>query len=384
MQSTLDDPGKHILVIDDDLAVCELLAECLATFGHPAYTANDAVEALEIVKREPIRLVLTDIDMPVLDGFEVLRSIKSYDADVDVVMVTGATDVDIAVRAIREGASDYVTKPLNLDEVQIVVERTLKERRLVLEDRAHRERLQELVDVRTVEVTRLCSELTDSYESTLHALMTALDFRDNETQGHSYRVVEYAVVVAEQMGIEEPELTRIRRGAILHDVGKIGVSDAVLRKPGELNGEEWKEMRLHPELGYRMLKDISFLNSCLDIVLFHQERFDGSGYPQGLKGEQIPLGARVFAVVDAFDAMTSDRPYRSACSVAEAREEIRRCRNSQFDPQVAEAFLSIEAPIWQKIRERAHRKVRALEQQSNRVDGLGPGDKEHLPVRTER
>jgi response regulator RpfG family c-di-GMP phosphodiesterase len=372
MQSPLDDSSKSILVIDDDLAVCELLADSLAMFGHPAYTASNASEALEIVKRESIQLVLTDIDMPEVDGFEVLRSIKSYDADVEVVMVTGATDVDIAVRAIREGASDYVTKPLNLDEVQIVVERTLKKRQLVLGDRAHRERLEELVDVRTREVTRLCSDLTDSYESTLHALMTALDFRDNETQGHSYRVVEYAVLVAEQMGIKEPALTRIRRGAILHDVGKIGVADAVLRKPGKLNAEEWKEMRRHPELGYRMLKDISFLRACLDIVLSHQERYDGSGYPQGLKGEQISLGARIFAVVDTFDAMTSDRPYRPACSITVARDEIRRCSNSQFDPRVAEAFLSIEEPTWHKIRERVHRKVRALEEQVKRAVGQDP------------
>ena len=369
MQSTLDDSSKHILVIDDDLAVCELLADSLATFGHPAYTASNASEALEIVKREPIRLVLTDIDMPEVDGFEVLRSIKSYDADVDVVMVTGATDVDIAIRAIREGASDYVTKPLNLDEVQIVVERTLKERRLVLDDRAHRERLKELVDVRTQEVTNLCHDLSDSYESTLHALMTALDFRDNETQGHSYRVVDYAVLVARLMGIEEPELTNIRRGAILHDVGKIGVPDAVLRKPGKLNEEEWKEMRRHPELGYRMLKDISFLQSCLNIVLSHQERYDGTGYPRGLKGEQIPLGARIFAVVDTFDAMTSDRPYRPAVSISEARDEIRCWSNTQFDPNVAEAFLTIEESAWHRIRDDVHRKVRVLEEQVKRVMG---------------
>ena len=171
-------PIKYILVVDDDLAACELLAESLATFGHPAHTAGNAGEALEIVKRESIRLVLIDIDMPEVDGFEVLRSIKSYDADIDVVIVARAIDIATVVRAIREGVSDYVAKPLDLDEVRVVVERTLK-RRMVLDDRPHRERLEELVDVRSGEVTRPCSELTDPYESTLHALMTALDFRDN-------------------------------------------------------------------------------------------------------------------------------------------------------------------------------------------------------------
>ncbi len=197
--------------------------------------------------------------------------------------------------------------------------------------------------------------------------MTALDFRDNETQGHSYRVVEYAVLVAKQMGIVEPELTRIRRGAILHDLGKLGVSDAVLRKPAKLDEEEWKEMRRHPEMGYRMLKDIRFLQSSLDIVLSHQERYDGTGYPQGLKGEQIPLGARIFAVADTFDAMTSDRPYRNALDIAAAREEIRRFSNSQFDPRVADAFLSIEESTWRDIRKRVHQKVRVLKEEVRRV-----------------
>ena len=368
MQPTSSDSSKKfILVVDDDPAVCELLADGLASLGYLARTANSCSEALGIVKRRSIRLVLTDINMPEADGFELLKRVKSYNADIDVVMVTGATDAETSVRAIRQGASDYVTKPLNLEEVQIVIERTLHERRLVLENRAHQEELKELVEARTQEVTQLCNELTDSYEATLHALMTALDFRDNETQGHSYRVVEYVVLVAKQMGMVEPELTRIRRGAILHDVGKLGVADAVLRKPGKLNEEEWKEMRRHPELGYRMLKDIRFLQSSLDIVLSHQERYDGTGYPQGLKGEQIPLGARIFAVADTFDAMTSDRPYRNALDIAAAREEIRRFSNSQFDPRVADAFLSIEESTWRDIRKRVHQKVRVLKEEVRRV-----------------
>ena len=211
-----------------------------------------------------------------------------------------------------------MTKPFNLDEVQIVVERTLeKAPRLILENQAHQERLEELVAVRTQELVEkkqevegLYTELAETYESTLQALVTALDLRDNETHGHSYRVVEYAMVVAERIGVTEPDLTWIRRGAILHDVGKIGVPDAILRKPGKLTEDEWVQMRLHPEMGYEMFKHIPFLKPALDIVLYHQERYDGTGYPTGLKGEDIPLGARIFAVVDTFDAMTSDRPYR--------------------------------------------------------------------------
>jgi putative nucleotidyltransferase with HDIG domain len=191
-------------------------------------------------------------------------------------------------------------------------------------------------------------------------MVTALDFRDNETQGHSLRVVEYTIRIAESMGIVEPEMGWIRRGALLHDVGKIGVPDAILRKPGKLSDDEWLEMRKHPEHGYEMLRHIRFLAPALDIVLCHQERYDGSGYPRGLKGEDIPLGARIFAVVDCFDAMTSDRPYRAALPIEAARDEIRRFSGSQFDPEVATAFLEVPVEVWKQIREDVHREVATM------------------------
>jgi response regulator RpfG family c-di-GMP phosphodiesterase len=364
----------NVLVVDDDQAVRELLADGLGTFGYPTVTASGIDEAFEIVKREPLRLVLSDIDMPGGDGIQLLKRVKLFDPDLDVVMVTGAVDADTAVQAIRQGASDYVTKPFNLDEVQIVVERTLEKRRLILENQAHQERLEELVAQRTREllekkheVEKLYNELEKSYEATLQALVTALDLRDNETHGHSYRVVEYAVLVAEHMGMGEPDLTWLRRGAILHDVGKIGISDAILRKPGALTPAEWAEMRRHPEMGYQLLKHIHFLRPALDIVLYHQERYDGTGYPRGLRGDKIPFGARIFAVVDTFDAMTSDRPYRQAMSIDAVRDELLRCSGTQFDPQVVQAFLSIERANWDQIREDVHHAVLVLEEEVRRV-----------------
>jgi putative nucleotidyltransferase with HDIG domain len=366
----------RLLIVDDELPVREILAEGLTAFGYETRAAASAAEAFGLIHAFPPHIVLTDIEMPEENGLELLDRIKAHDADLDVVMVTGVVDAHTAIQAIRRGASDYVTKPFNLDEVQIVIERTLDKRRLINENRAYQERLEELVAIRTQElaekkreVERLYQELQDSYETTLQALITALDFRDNETQGHSYRVVEYAVLVARAMGVVEPDLTWIRRGAILHDVGKIGIPDSVLRKPGKLDAEEWGEMRKHPEMGYRMLQDIRFLEPALDIVLCHQERFDGSGYPRGLKGKMIPLGARIFSVVDTFDAMTSDRPYRAALSIDTAREEIREWSGRQFDPDVAEAFLGIEADAWREIRERVHREVMALEERVKRVLG---------------
>jgi len=356
----VDGTRKRLLIVDDELSVREILAEGLASFGFDTVTAGSADEAIEIVRSDAVHLVLSDIEMPGKTGIELLGLIKEYDADLDVIMVTGVVDAKTAIGAIRRGASDYVTKPFDLDEVQIVVDRTLEKRRLIVENHQYQEHLEQLVDRRTV-------ELQESYESTLQALVTALDFRDNETQGHSYRVVEYAVCVAERMGIEEPDLTWIRRGAILHDVGKIGVPDSILRKPGKLDAAEWQEMKKHPEMGYRVLEHIRFLRPALDIVLCHQERYDGSGYPRGLRGEAIPLGARIFAVVDTFDAMTSDRPYRTALSIQTARKEIEEHSGTQFDPRIAEAFLSIEEAQWVAIRRRVHLELTALSEQVRRV-----------------
>jgi response regulator RpfG family c-di-GMP phosphodiesterase len=367
---------KRLLIVDDERSVREILAEGLSAMDYDTEIAGSAQEALELIRDHKFHLVLSDIEMPGETGIDLLNKIKKLDDDLDVVMVTGLVDAQTAIQAMRQGAADYVTKPFNLDEVQIVVDRTLEKRRLVIENRAYQSHLEELVQLRTQELVEknrevegLYADLEVSYEATLQALVTALDFRDNETQGHSFRVVEYAVLVAERLGVGGDELTWIRRGAILHDVGKIGVPDAILRKPGKLDDDEWAEMRKHPEMGHRMLKHIPFLEPALDIVLSHQERFDGSGYPEGLKGDEIPLGARIFAVVDTFDAMTSDRPYRKALSIEAACEEIERCSGTQFDPRVAECFLSIEAAAWREIRERVHHEVMALEQQVKRVLG---------------
>jgi len=367
----LNSAPKRLLIVDDELSVREVLAEGMAAFGYETRIASSAAEAMEIVLEDPVHLILSDIEMPVENGLALLKKVKAHDDELDVVMVTGVIDASTAIKSIRQGASDYVTKPFNLEEVQIVVERTIEKRRLILENRAHQKHLEVLVAQRTQqvlekkrEVERLYEDLQESYESTLQALITALDFRDNETQGHSHRVVEYAVQVAERLNVKEPELSWIRRGAILHDVGKIGVSDAILRKPGKLDSDEWEEMRRHPEMGYHMLKRIRFLAPALDIVYCHQERFDGSGYPRQLKGDRIPLGARIFSVVDTFDAMTSDRPYRAALSIDTAREEIKNWSGRQFDPAVADAFLSIDADTWREIRERIHREVSTMKGQA--------------------
>jgi HD-GYP domain-containing protein (c-di-GMP phosphodiesterase class II) len=187
-------------------------------------------------------------------------------------------------------------------------------------------------------------------QALLEGLIAALDYRDAETQWHSRRVSLYARRLAQQLGIQEPELTIIEHGALLHDIGKIGVRDRVLLKPGPLTPDEWTEMKRHPELGWALLQRVDYLRPASAIVLQHQERWDGSGYPARLSGEDIVVGARIFHVVDTLDAITSDRPYRKSRPFADARAEISRCMGTQFDPRIAEAFLSVPAEEWERIR----------------------------------
>ncbi|HZI93275.1 MAG TPA: HD domain-containing phosphohydrolase [Patescibacteria group bacterium] len=357
----------NLLIVDDEQVIREVLTEKLTTAGYACSTAANSAEALRKIETEQtFSLVLSDIDMPGQNGISLLKDIKTRNPEMDVVMVTGVVDVDIAIQSIRLGASDYITKPFNLEEVVLTVERTLEKRRLMRENHEYQLSLERKVEERTVEVRRKSEEVEQlyrelkvafeqiraTYATTLEALMEALDTRDTETQGHSRRVSEYTVAIARAMGVAEPELTQMRWGALLHDVGKIGVPDAILRKPGPLTPQEWIEMRKHPELGRRILSGVKFLEGAVPIVYCHQERFDGSGYPRGLKGEGIPLGARIFAVVDTLDAMTMNRPYRKAMQYEQARDEVIKFSGVQFDPRVVEAFIKIPEQEWGQINRR--------------------------------
>jgi putative nucleotidyltransferase with HDIG domain len=279
--------SERLLLVDDELAVREMLAEGLEVAGYRCTIAGSAEEALRHLARESYALVLTDIQMPGVSGTELLARIRAGYSDLDVIMITAVVDVDVAMRAMRNGASDYLPKPFNLEQVQITVERVLEKRRLVNENRAYQSMLETKVHERTRELTEenekienLLSELGETYQTTLESLVEALDLRDTETQGHSLRVVEYTSEIALSLGLDGALLTEIRRGALLHDVGKIGIPDAILRKPGKLTAEEWDVMKTHPDLGFQMLSGIKFLDTPREIVLASGE-VDGTAIREG-------------------------------------------------------------------------------------------------------
>jgi cyclic di-GMP phosphodiesterase len=265
-------------------------------------------------------------------------------------MVTAVHDISVALAAIRNGAYDYLLKPFEREQLLASVRRAVENRRLKMENLAYQTKLESLVSARTEMLRQALTDLERSYDITLEALGDALDLKDAETEGHSRRVTAFTIAIARAMGLPQDRVRIIARGAFLHDVGKMAIPDAILRKPGRLSPEEQVIMQQHAQLGYQMLRKIPFLHEAANIVYSHQERFDGSGYPRGLKGDQIPLGARIFAVADTFDAVTSDRPYRAAQSISSGRREIERQSGKQFDPEIVNVFQSITEQIWQELR----------------------------------
>jgi putative nucleotidyltransferase with HDIG domain len=340
--SRLVDSPAGVLVVDDDATVRQVVSAVLRGEGYAVQQVANAGEALCLVEAaDDVPLILSDLRMPDRDGMWLLEEVLQRDPHAAVVMLTGHDDTETAVECLKRGAADYLLKPPRVTDLVRAIERAQGRRKLALARDRYRERLENRVRDATSGLRAALGAIEEAYESTLTALVTALDAREHETSDHSQRVVRYTLAIANKLGIGGKDLDPIGRGALLHDIGKIGIPDEILLKPGPLTSDEWVQMRRHAEIGHQILRQIEFLNSAADIVLCHQERWDGKGYPRGLKGGEIPLGARVFAVADTLDAMTSDRPYRRAVTFGEARAEIDRCSGTQFDPDCVNAFLSL-------------------------------------------
>ena len=361
-------PGAtaRVLIVDDEESVRSLLYDLLCD-AYRCEVAASAEEALELVDHNQYDVILSDIMMPGMSGIELLEHLSQQLPEMTVIMVSANHDTRRAVGALRQGAYDYIVKPFELEEVELSVSRALEHRRLVIENRLYQTELENLVAARTEELwqanqvlkeksgklAETVDELSRTYRSTLGALAMALDARDAETRGHSERVVAYSLRLGVQIGLSREELVGLERGALLHDVGKIGVRDAILLKPASLTPEEWQEMKLHTEFGRAILEQVPFLVSAIPVVAEHHERWDGNGYPRGLKGEGIDIKARVFAVADCIDAVTSDRPYRRANTFEAAGGELRQHAGTQFDPRIVKAFQEIPIGEWRELRHRA-------------------------------
>lgn len=342
---------ENILVVDDEEAIREVVSTMLESKGYHCTAVQNGRVAQEQVKKSTPDLVLSDMIMPEMDGLKFLEWMRQYDPEVPVIMVTAIHDISTALEAIRRGAYDYILKPFEKDQLFLGVGRALQHRRLIIENRSYQSNLEQLVEERTARLEAALDQLEQSYDDTLEALGSALDLKDAETEGHCQRVTAFCISIAKEMPVPAPYLAVLARAAFLHDIGKMAIPDGILRKPGPLNDDEKQIMRKHCEIGYNMLIRIPFLRDAAEIVLAHQEFYDGSGYPRGLKGDQIPLGARIFTIADSLDAMISDRPYRRALPMSHAREEILRCSGSQFDPKVVEVFVSIPEQHWLDLRE---------------------------------
>lgn len=348
-------PQCRILVVDDDQRICKLLTIKLGLSGFDPQSCSSGEEALQLLAKEPFDAIISDLNMGGISGLELLESTRRLAPRTAFLMATGVNDVAVGVTAMKQGAADYILKPFQMDAVIISLRRALEMKRMEAELAEYRQRLENMVEHRTKQLKAAMQRVELTYDETLEALAAALDLRDNDTAGHSRRVTLYSLEMAKRLNFPTDQLKQLERGAYLHDVGKIGIPDSILLKPTKLTPEETAIMQTHVRIGYELMSRVAFLANAALVVLTHQECYDGTGYPQGLVGEEIPLGARVFSISDTLDAMMSDRPYRRGRPYAVARAEIERESGKQFDPRVVEIFLSIPEETWSQIRTEATR-----------------------------
>jgi putative two-component system response regulator len=323
--------GSMVLIVDDEYIGRETLQSVLEGEGYELEMAENGFQAIEKAKKLLPDVILLDVMMPGMTGFEVCQRIRNDPqiAEIPIIILTALDDRESLLNALKAGADDFISKPFDRYELRA---------RLMGITRLNR--YQKLIQERA-KLREANAQLLSAYEATIEGWSHAMDLRDRETEGHSQRVTELTVKLARALGITDNDIMHIRRGALLHDMGKIGIPDAILHKPDKLTDEEWTIMHKHPQLAYDMLYPIEYLRPALEIPLTHHEKWDGTGYPRGLKGEEIPIVARLFAVVDVWDALTSDRPYRPAWSEEESLTYIREQSGKHFDPQVVDLFFNI-------------------------------------------
>jgi len=330
----------QILIVDDEEIICSILARRLTREGYACVTANNGREALQYFYKHPFSLIISDIKMPEMDGLTLLKRVKATNPKMMVIMVTAFPEIDLAVEAVHLGAYDFIIKPADLDLVTLSVKKALEKKRLEEEIVAYRSHLERLVEERTTKLQQAYRILKKAHLDSVKVLVEAIDAKDPYTRGHSDRVTRMSLKIAFQLGFAEERLESLEYGALLHDIGKIGIKDEVLQKPGTLDSGEYQYIQEHPLIGVKIIEGLDFFKDKIPMIRHHHEHYDGSGYPDGLLGEAIPLEARIIAVSDAFDAMTSARPHRGMMPLQDVLMELEKCKGTQFDPKVLEIFLN--------------------------------------------
>lgn len=326
----MENHQKTVLVVDDENGIRESMKMILKD-RYRVLTAESAEEALDYLKKNPfdVDVIFSDIIMCQMNGIQFLENLKKIQPHSETVLMTAYPTLDTTLSALRLGAADYIVKPFGVDEILEATRRALDRKKAIIR---HQEKIKELT-----------AEIQKNYDGTIKALISAIDARDKYTAGHSHRASKYMAEFARFLNLDEELVEKLEVISYLHDVGKIGIAESILNKPSALTDEEYEEIKLHPFIGYKILQSVDFLKDHLDVVLYHQERYDGTGYPAGLKNKEIPFAARMLAVVDAFDAMTSTRPFRQKMKVEAAVQELRANIGKQFDPDLTEAFLKMLA-----------------------------------------
>jgi putative nucleotidyltransferase with HDIG domain len=342
----------NLLIVDDEVEVRSVLHDLLSE-SYQCGQASSAEEALAQLREHEYELVISDITMSGMTGLEMIPQVKLISPDTVIVMISGMQTIESAINALRLGAFDYLMKPFDLRQAEAAIARAYEHHELIVAKRRYENHLEELVEQRTVELDQALDSLENAYRTTLQALTAALETRDAETHGHSERVVTFSLRLGREYGLTGPQMKALEFGSLLHDIGKIGVPDAILRKPAKLTDEEWVRMREHPMHGQQILRGIKFLEGAAKVVAQHHEKWDGSGYPLGLKAEEIDICARIFSVADAFDAITSDRVYRKGRPYEAAATELDEWVGRQFDPKVVEAFHRVPPEDWDELRRRS-------------------------------
>ena len=340
---------KHpaqILIVDDDDGIRRLVYTLLTNAGYQADAVEDALEAQKQLANKNYDAVISDIMMPGMSGIDLLKDLQQNMPDLPVILMTGNPDLGTAAKAIRTGSAvDYLSKPFSTDQILQTVKRAVEikkfrddNRRLTAENERYRLHLEAVVEEKS-------AELVKAHDFTLEAMVAMLDAREKATGQHSVRVRNLSLILGQALGLSSAELDALARGTLLHDIGKIATPDAILLKPGKLTEEEWVIMKTHAQAGYDIVQSSERLALAAELILSHHEKFNGSGYPRGLKGKEICLGARIFSVVDAYDAMRSVRVYKGPIPADEAVEEIVRCGGAHFDPDVVQVFLTCQPEL---------------------------------------